>query len=72
MDEGSKTNRRRVIIDLDLDGAAIAGELSGASGPATPFSGWLGLAEALEEALGLAGEAAARIDPLPAPDAAQP
>ena len=47
-----EADRRRITIDLDLGGPAIAGELTGESGPATRFTGWLGLTEALEVALG--------------------
>ena len=43
----------RVALELDLDAETIGGRLEGPNGP-LEFSGWLGLASALEQLLGSA------------------
>jgi hypothetical protein len=49
------TDLARMILRLELepDAEPIAGRLSGESGPAVAFIGWVGLAAAIEQALGL-------------------
>lgn len=48
-----------LVIDLDHDGQAIAGRVSEPAGGSIGFSGWLGLAAAIDE-LAAAARAAQR------------
>ena len=44
--------RRRLTIDVDATPSKLEGEVRDEDAGAHPFTGWLGLAAALEEALG--------------------
>lgn len=52
-DEPDPALPRRVVLELDLGSETIGGRLEGPDGP-LDFSGWLGLASALEQLLGSA------------------
>lgn len=47
---GMTPDRGEILVSLDLDAPAIAGDVSVAGTPATPFTGWLGLMSALNAA----------------------
>jgi len=51
-----RPNFRRVTIDFDVGSDPIAGEIGESDGQTHPFSGWLGLAGALEHVLELHGQ----------------
>jgi hypothetical protein len=50
---------RRLALDLDATTARLRGELRDEHGDARPFTGWLGLAAALEQTLGEGARSAA-------------
>ena len=39
----------RLVVELDHDGEGIAGQVRDPTGSSVPFSGWLGLAAAIEQ-----------------------
>jgi hypothetical protein len=51
--------RRRLALELDATTSQLRGELRDEHGHARTFSGWLGLAAALEQTLGEGAPAAA-------------